>query len=306
MTRADIINYQIDHNLLAVINHTFSPNFSTSLTLGQNLNSRRERDVWAYGYTLIAPQPLSLDNTVQWETSESKSTIHTESYFGQLTADLYNQLFLTAALRNDGFSTFGKSEPRAWYPKLSAAWAFTNALGNTDQSGVLSYGKLRGAYGETGKPPGVYQTLTSFSSGSFSNGWGDFLYSTQGGFGGLFSPGGPGNDNLKPERQKELEFGADFGFFDQKADLGITRYRNTSTDVILRVPRPPTSGYSSALLNGAKLRNSGWEASLNIRPITNETFSWDLGFQWAKNKTEVLFLNGASYFDGGSVGGGTT
>lgn len=305
VTRADIINYQIDHNLLAVINHTFSPNFSTSLTLGQNLNSRRERDVWAYGYTLIAPQPLSLDNTVQWETSESKSTIHTESYFGQLTADLYNQLFLTAALRNDGFSTFGKSEPRAWYPKLSAAWAFTNALGNTDQSGVLSYGKLRVAYGETGKPPGVYQTLTSFSSGSFSNGWGDFLYSTQGGFGGLFSPGGPGNDNLKPERQKELEFGADFGFFDQKADLGITRYRNTSTDVILRVPRPPTSGYSSALLNGAKLRNSGWEASLNIRPITNETFSWDLGFQWAKNKTEVLFLNGASYFDGGSVGGGT-
>ena len=305
VTRADMLNYEIDHNLTAKLTHTFSPSFSGTFLLGQNLHASRYRGTWAYGYDLIAPHPFSLDNTVSWESSEGKNTVHTESYFGQATANLYDQLFLTMTMRNDGFSTFGKSEPRAWYPQASAAWTFTKALGNDDQTGPLSFGKLRVAYGETGKAPGVYATLTTYGSGSFGNGWGDYLNATQGGFGGLYSPSGPGNDNLKPERQKGLELGADFGFFNQMADASVTRYRNTSTDVILRVPRPPTSGYSSALLNGAKLRNSGWEASLNIRPITNEKISWDVGFQWAKNKTEVLYLNGAQYFDGGGVAGGT-
>ena len=303
--RADFINYQIDHNLTATASHTFSPNFAATLTAGQNLNSRRYREAIADGFDLVAPKPYSLDNTVSFLSSENKYTIHTESYFGQATADIYNQFFVTAALRNDGFSTFGKSDPRAWYPKFSAAWAFTNALGNTEQTGILSYGKLRAAYGETGKPPEVYQTLTTFASNGFGNGWGDFLNAAQGGKGGLYSPAGPGNDNLKPERQKEFEVGADLGLFDQRADLGFTYYRNTSEDVILRVPRPGTSGYSSALLNGARLRNRGYEATLNVRPVTTKELGWDVGFQWAKNTTEVLSLNGAQFFDGGSVGGGT-
>jgi TonB-linked SusC/RagA family outer membrane protein len=305
VTRADMLNYELDHNLTAKLSHTFSPSFSGTLLLGQTLHASRYRGTWAYGYDLISPHPFSLDNTVSYETSESKNTVHTESYFGQATANLYDQLFLTATLRNDGFSTFGKSNPRAWYPQATASWTFSRALGNTDEEGVFSFGKLRVAYGETGKPPGVYQTLTTYGSGAFGNGWGDYLNATQGGFGGLYSPSGPGNDNLKPERQKGLEFGADLGFFDQKADLGITRYRNTSEDVILRVPRPPTSGYSSALLNGARIRNSGWEATLNVRPITTERYSWDFGVQWSKNHNEVLFVDGAKYFDGGGIGGGT-
>jgi len=305
VTRADMLNYELDHNLTAKLSHTFSPSFSGTLLLGQTLHASRYRGTWSYGYDLISPHPFSLDNTVTYETSESKNTEHRESYFGQATASLFDQLYLTGTLRNDGFSTFGKANPRAWYPQATASWTFSRALGNTDEEGVFSYGKLRVAYGETGKAPGVYQTLTTFGSGSFSNGWGDYLNATQGGFGGLYSPSGPGNDNLEPERQKGLEFGADLGFFDQKADFGITRYRNTSTGVILRVPRPPTSGYSSALLNGAEIRNSGWEATLNVRPITRDDFSWDFGFQWAKNSNDVLSVNGADYFDGGGVAGGT-
>ena len=49
----------------------------------------------------------------------------------------------TAAVRNDGFSTFGQANPRAWYPKASAARTFTNALGNSAQTGILSFGSPR-------------------------------------------------------------------------------------------------------------------------------------------------------------------
>ncbi|HEU4643263.1 MAG TPA: SusC/RagA family TonB-linked outer membrane protein, partial [Gemmatimonadaceae bacterium] len=306
--RNEIDNYQIDHNLLVTAQHTFSPSVAGTLTLGQNLNARRIRQVLNTGQTLIAPAPFSLQNTITSIPVETKSLVHSESYFAQGTADLFDQLYLTAALRNDGFSTFGESDPRAWYPKASLAWTFTNALGNTEQKGFLSYGKVRVAYGETGKPPVVYATQTTLVAGSsnvFGTGLGDLINGTQGQFGGLSSSTARGNKDIRPEREKELELGADLGFLDQKADAGVTYYRSTSEDVILPVPVNPATGYLTKLENGARMRNTGWEATLNVRPITSKDLAWEIGLQYGRNKTEVLSLLGAEFVSNADQGGGT-
>ncbi|MEO6211825.1 MAG: SusC/RagA family TonB-linked outer membrane protein [Gemmatimonadaceae bacterium] len=304
--RTDGNNLQIDHNLTATLSHTFSPNFSGTFTLGQNLNARRFRETDVNGQNLVAATPFNLQNTTAWIPTEFKSLVHSESYFGQATADIYNQLYLTAALRNDGFSTFGESNPRAWYPKASAAWTFTNLLGKTDQRGAFSFGKLRAAYGETGKEPGVYATNTVLIPGGFfGSGFGDFLNATQQGGGGLFSSGALGNPNIKPEREKEFEGGADLGFLDQKVDLSLTYYKNKSTDVILPLPIPLSSGYATQLKNGATLQNKGYEVAMNVRPITRPNFSWDLGVNWAKNTTTVTGLSGAEFVSNVAQFGGT-
>jgi TonB-linked SusC/RagA family outer membrane protein len=314
--RTDGNNLQIDHNLTATASHTFSPNFAGTFTVGQNLNARRFHETDVNGQTLVAASPFNLQNTVSWIPTEFKSLVHSESYFGQATADLYNQLYLTAALRNDGFSTFGESNPRAWYPKASVAWTFTNVLGKTDQKGVFSFGKLRAAYGETGKEPQVYSTQTVLvPGGQFLTGFGDFLLASQQGNGALYSNsafgalgaglGALGNPNILPEREKEFEGGLDLGFFDQKADVALTYYRENSSDVILPLPIPLTSGYSTQLQNGAQLRNVGYEASLNVRPITRPNFSWDFGVNWSKNNTTVLNLKGATFVENVAQFGGT-
>lgn len=300
--RADLMHLQIDQNLLATATHTFGDNLSGSLTLGNNVNSRRGRELNATGNGLIAPAPFTLNNTVTQLATEYDYVIHALSYFGEATVDIYNQLYLSGAIRNDGFSTFGASNPRASYPKASLAWTFTNALGNTDHRGLLSFGKLRASYGETGKEPNVYSTLATLGRAVFASGYTDQLSSTQGGYGGLVTSGTQGNNNLKPERQKEFETGLDVGLFNQMADAGITYYVDNSTDVILSVPRPSTTGFSAQLLNGAAIRNRGWEATLNVRPITTTRLTWDIGAQWAQNETRVLSLNGASYI---GAGGGT-
>ena len=304
--RTDANDLQLDHNLTATASHTFSPSFSGTFTLGQNLNSRRFRETDVNGQSLVAAAPFNLQNTTSWIPREYNSLVHSESYFGQATADLWNQLYLTAALRNDGFSTFGESNPRAWYPKASVAWTFTNALGMTDQKGAFSYGKLRAAYGETGKEPDPYATNTVLvPGGSFGTGYGDFLNENQQSRGGLYSSSFLGNPNIKPEREKEFEAGADLGFLDQKADLSLTYYRNNSVDVILPLPIPYSSGYGTQLQNGAKIRNTGYEVSLNVRPVTKANFSWDFGVQWAKNNTKVLSLKGAEFVSNVAQFGGT-
>jgi len=304
--RTDGNNLQIDHNLTATLSHTFNPSLSGTFTLGQNLNARRFRETDVNGQNLVAATPFNLQNTTAWIPLETRSLVHSESYFGQATADIYNQLYLTAALRNDGFSTFGESNPRAWYPKASAAWTFTNILGKTDQKGVFSFGKLRAAYGETGKEPGVYSTSTVLVPGGFfATGFGDFLNATQQGNGGLFSNGALGNPSISPEREKEFEGGADLGFLDQKVDLSLTYYRNNSVDVILPLPIPLSSGYATQLQNGANLRNKGYEVSMNVRPITRPNFAWDFGLQWSKNQTNVVSLKGAQFVENVAQFGGT-
>jgi len=297
VTREDINNLELDHNLTATASHTFTPSFSGTLTLGQNLNSRRRRDTFIQGENLKTASPLAIQNTVSWSPSEARSLEHTESYFAQGTADLFDQLYLTGAVRNDGYSTFGESDRRAWFPKVSAAWTFTNALGNKDQKGFLSYGKARFAYGQTGKEPIVYQTITALSlTSQFGSGFGDVVNESQSGLPGVITAGSAGNSNLKPERTREYEGGLDLGFLDQKVDLSMTRYDSKSTDVILQIPTNGAStGFSSALENGAVITNKGWEATLNARPVTQANFAWDFGLQWAKNDNHVVSLEGAEF-----------
>ena len=94
-------------------------------------------------------------------------------------AGLLDQLVLNLGIRNDGFSTFGSANPRANYPKASAAWTFSNLLNGRDRSGLLSYGKLHVAYGETGKEPPAYAAITALTSTTFIG---------LGGFGDVLSP----------------------------------------------------------------------------------------------------------------------
>jgi TonB-linked SusC/RagA family outer membrane protein len=297
VTRLDVNNLQLDHNLTATASHTFSPNFAGTLTLGQNLNSRRRRQTFIQGENLKTASPLAIQNTVSYNPNEFRSLEHTESYFAQATADLFDQLYFTGALRNDGYSTFGVSDRRAWFPKASVAWNFTNALGNKDQKGFLSYGKARFGYGQTGKEPDVYQTITALSLVSqFGSGFGDLVNESQSGLPGVITAPSAGNSNLKPERTREYEGGLDFGFLDQKVDLSLTRYDSKSTDVILQIPTNGAStGFSTALANGAVITNKGWEATLNARPVTQANFAWDFGLNWGRNDNHVVSLQGAQF-----------
>lgn len=298
VTRADFINTILNSNLSAIATRNFSENLATTFTLGQTLGSRRYRQNYTLGFDLVAPKPYAIQNTVTWEPSEFRSLIHTESYYGQLNLDLFRQLFVTAALRNDGFSTFGQAKQRFWFPKASGAWVVSNIF-NPDQSGPLSFAKLRAAYGEAGKEPGVYETIptTLTVGGSFGGGWGDYLNASQSGFGGLYTSRTLGNNATAPERTKETEIGADIGLLDQKVDLGLTFYNAKSVDVIISAPVPPSTGFTSQLFNAAVISNKGVEATFNARPITTANFAWDFGINYARNRNKVLDLKGAEFVD---------
>ncbi len=304
VVKVDLTNAQVDHNLTGTITYKAGPGFGGTFTLGQNLNTRSVRQLGGVGNALLAPQPYTLTNTAsQLPPIDNETKLRIEGYFAQATFDMWDQVYLKGGLRYDGASSFGIDTQHAWFPSASAAWQFTKATG---EGGLLSYGKLRAAYGEVGTQPQPYLTAFTFLSGGlYQDGWGGILTASQNGFGGLFSDTTKAGQ-LKPERTREFEAGVDLGLFKDLADFSFTWYRRTSKDVILTVPVAASTGFINQAANVGQIRNSGTEWSLNIRPITRKNFAWDLGFQFATNRNKVLNLGTADtsfFISYGGAGG---
>jgi TonB-linked SusC/RagA family outer membrane protein len=294
ITEGKLVDYQLDHNLTGTANWRWSSAVAGTVTLGQNLNARNYRTFSVVGRTLVAPQPFSILNTLQRDPpSDYQNQVHNESYFGQATLDLKNQLYLTAAVRNDGSTTFGREDRRSWFPKASAAWTFTNVY----RPSFLTFGKLRMSYGEAGQEPQPYLTSQTFSGTNLVGGiaQGTGFTPTQSGLGGLFTNFTKPASTLKPERTKELEGGFDVGFWGEKADLSATWYKSRTSDVILVTPIAPSTGFSSEAKNAGVFKNSGAEVSLNLRPITRANYAWEIGAGWGRNQSMVESISGAQF-----------
>jgi TonB-linked SusC/RagA family outer membrane protein len=287
-----ITNFQVDHNLTATASYKLSEGFAGTLTLGQNLNHRRNSLFGTTGRVLIIPDLFNLQNTITRDPmidQEFKNRI--EGYFAQATFDIANQLFLTGAIRYDGSNTYGDDNKRAWFPKASAAWNFIPSR----PEGVVSYGKLRASYGEAGIEPQPYQTATVTRSDiPYAQGGvqGIGLSPTQNGVGGASLNFLGGNPDLREERSKEFEAGFDIGLIKDKADLSFTWYNSQTTGVILFFPAAPSTGFTNLALNAGEFRNRGIEVNLNLRPVTTRDFGWDLGFQFARNRSKVTDIEG--------------
>ncbi len=300
VVQGKLTNYQIDHNLTGTAHYQLNNNFAGTFTAGQNLNAREFRSLGIVGRQLIAARPFLPSNTIRQDPTYNYETyIHNSSFFGQTTLDLYDQLYLTGALRFDGSSTFGNTAKYNKFPKASAAWNFTKLY----QPRGLTYGKLRFSYGQAGNEPNPYATSFVYSSNSILNGvsQGTGLDPIQSGQAGVVFGAKKGIETLNPERTRETEFGADFGLLGDRADVSITSYDAKTTDVILSTPLAPSSGYTYQFKNAGVFSNKGVEVSVNLRPITNQKLAWEIGAGWARNRSNVISLAGAEflYIDNG-------
>jgi len=298
-----IRNTQVDNNLTATLNYTASPTFKGTITVGQNLNSQTAQSRQTLGAGLITPTPFNLANTIITDVPnyDFYQKIHLEAYFAQATADIADQLYLTAAVRNDGASTFGATSRHNWFPKGSAAWVFKK-----EGTGAITYGKLRVAYGQSGTQPPPYLITNSYVAQTINDGgWGPASTTAIAGVGGLLSSFNLATTNLGPERVKEFEAGFDLGLLNDKADLSVTHYRANSSDVILQIPVATSTGYFNVAANAASLQNRGWEVTLNLRPVTTKDFAWDVGLQWARNRGVTTSLApGLQFYQFPLSGGG--
>ena len=199
-----------------------------------------------------------------------------QSAFGAIDLSYDNYLFLQITGRNDWSSTLPAESNSYFYPSVSLGFDVTEAFDITND--VVSFAKLRLAYAQVGNDTDPYQTGARLGSGNFAG-------APYASVNGTIPP-----LQLKPERQNSYEAGVDLRLFNDRLSLDFTYYNIYSFDQILQSPVPLSSGYSNLRFNTGEVRNKGIEFLLGISPLRNETFGWDIGVNFSRNRNFVESL----------------
>lgn len=221
------------------------------------------------------------------------------SFFGRLNYTFANKYLLSFNVRADGASKFAPGKQWGYFPAGSIAWRVKNEkfLRNVD---FISDLKLRAGYGQVGNNRiADYLFLTTFAND------GRYFYGLNNQAILAYYSNGLVNENLKWESTINRNYGIDISFLRGRVDLSVDIYNNTSKDLLLNVPIPPTYGYSSQLQNIGKTSNKGVEVQLNMVLLRKKNnLNWNANFNISFNKNKILALgtNQTQFFPAASWG----
>lgn len=242
---------------------------------------------------LVVPGFYNLTNARDRVTAtNSMSESRLIGLYASVQLNYKRALFLELTARNDWTSTLIESNRSYFYPSANLSYVFTENLKDIVSPDILSYGKLRAGVASVGNGAGPYDNnLTAYNSASgFTTGFGStaFPFNNQPGFTFGNQIGKP---TLLPEATTNWEIGTELGFWRSRASLEFTYYYNKSTDNIVFLPAPASSGFTSRVENIGVVRNSGIELGLRVTPVSTATgFRWELYGTYNKNNNEVLSL----------------
>ena len=284
-------DYENNHDFIANYKKDLNQ-FSLNAFAGLNVNERYTTYSTSEADGLAFNNFWDLSNGSQWtKMTETQTKRRLVGLFGDVTLGYKDMLYLDLTARNDWSSTLPKGNNSYFYPGATLSWLFTNVLPTND---VLSFGKLRLAYGQTGNDANPYLTTTSYSS-AWSNGYYasnivNFPMNSTSAF--IMLPRA-GSNTLQPEITTEKEVGLNLQFFSGRIGLDAAYYYRTTDKQIFALPVEPATGYTSFVTNFGKVNNKGIELLLNMTPIKTKKFQWDLSVNFAKNNNEVLSLPAA-------------
>ena len=215
--------------------------------------------------------------------------------FSRLNYQFANRYILNLTARRDGSSRFGANNRFANFGAVGAAWILSEEQ-FLKNSSWLSFVKLRASFGQSGSDAiGDYQFTDTYtlSSSSYNNIPG--LYPSR-----LYNP------DFSWEKTNKLETALEIAFLKNRISLTAAWYRNRSSNQLVGIPLPATTGFSTILSNlNATVENSGFEAETSIIPLKSENFQWNASFNISVPKNKLLSfpgLEGSTYANSYTVG----
>jgi TonB-linked SusC/RagA family outer membrane protein len=205
------------------------------------------------------------------------------SYLGRVNYTFASKYLLSATVRRDGSSRFGTKNKWGTFPSASVGWYLSEEPFLKTQH-VVSDLKLRASYGLAGNNTiGNYSQIGLLSNRrySFGAGTGNVVY-------GLY-PSSITNEQLGWEVMHQMDIGLDFGILRNRIMFTIDYYNKNTTDLLLNVPVPASTGYETALQNIGKLNNKGWEFSVSTKNFV-KAFKWSTNFNISFNRNKVVAL----------------
>lgn len=271
------------------------------LTWERQLEAHRIKATLVYGYRKadynytdaegenIPNLSLSYNSLQQAIIQRIASSAWDESSLYQMARVNYNfddRYLITGTLRRDGYSGFARNNKFGMFPSVAVGWTLTNEpffkIRNID------YLKLRASYGENGNQTSRYSSIAKVSAiDDFKYVFGDGASTSSGQAITSLS-----NSDLSWEKTVGLNFGLDFGILNNRITGNVEYYRTKTNDLLWNMVIPEITGFSGITSNIGEVANSGFEFSIQVRPVKTRDFSWDFDVNFSTNKNKIVHLLG--------------
>ena len=258
---------------------------SLTAMVGHSMSKSSFEDTYAEGKGLSFEQSLfhNLDGTSQdYALSSTLTESSMLSYFARLNYKLLDKYLLTATLRADGSSVLAKGNRWGYFPSVAVAWRMKDEhfLSSVDEISDL---KLRLSYGLSGNSAvSPYQTTGGLSKTIYE-------FGTIPAYG--YRPYNMANLELQWEKTRVLNFGVDFGLFNNRIYATIDAYKTWTSDLLLPMILPGHTGFTEVISNVGKTETRGIDLSINTVNFDTKDFKWTSDLTFSANKEEITALN---------------
>jgi len=206
-----------------------------------------------------------------------------QSYFGRINYTLFNKYLLTATMRIDGSSKFGKNNKYGYFPAFAAKWKILEENFAKGLSNVFSELAIRANYGILGSSEGIgaYDAINLKQTyiGNSGNEETQLVHT--------------GNKNLKWEQAATTGVGLDFAILKNRLSGTFDYFYTKRKDLLFYAPTPggfaPSSNWWINL--PGFVINKGTEYSLDFKAIRGKNFTWEINYNMSFIHNEVQDFN---------------
>lgn len=260
--------------------NTFAEKHDLNVVLGTSMQKETNRNSTAEGRNFATDNVRTINTSQERFSDEGQREWSLLSYFTRASYSYMGKYLLSATLRADGSSKFGANTKWGYFPSVSAGWRLSDeAFFN---KGFISELKLRASYGITGNNDIPYYGSVALLSTSGKYPFGDAVQA------GLYPNTAP-NPNLSWETTRTIDVGFDLNFA-KDFSLSADYYNAHTTDLLLDVPVPSSSGYTTSLQNIGEMRNQGIEMMVAMNKNLGAHSNLTVSVNFSANRNKVLAL----------------
>lgn len=289
----NLTNYYIIDNTLSY-QKTFDEKHNFSALIGSVAQKFKweNASIEKTGYSSNAIPTTNAGSIITSATND-KSEKSNASFIGRVTYDYDSKYLLTANFRADASSNFGPNKRWGYFPSFSLGWRISQE--NFFQSvQTIDDLKLRVGWGKTGNDNiGQYGYFGQVGTGANYP------------IGGTIQPGNYpssiANYDLQWEATEQTNLGVDVAVLNSRVTFSVDAYYKRTTDMLLNLPLPKSTGFSTGLVNAGEVENKGLEFQVNSRNLVGE-FRWETDFNISFNRNKIVDIKGQQVV-GGSVSG---